>query len=151
MNKKYMIMTDKGFKSWVQDMNNSWIDRDMNVFGHLDWFTYNDSTVIINRKNGKTSVAERHTDDSPDEKVGLAVAWARYRGLKVPVTAYPCAIKDLKYEDHFIYNDHKYLFRMVERVNGMAVINCYDFDDHIEKRIPTLEITRYAKLIYKLK
>lgn len=152
MNKKYMIMTDKGFKSWVQDMYKSWCNRDKIAYGNLEWFIRGDKYfIIVNMKTGKTAVACRHRDDTPCFDVALAVAWARYRGLNVPVIAYPCIIEDLRYGDYFIYKDHKYLFRTVETVDGKTVINCYDFDVHFEKRLPTSDVLRDNEKIYKLK
>lgn len=152
MKKKYKIMTEKGFDSWVRDMNASWETRDMSVFGNLDWFIRGGKYfIIVNIKTGKTAVACRHRDDTPCFDVALAVAWARFRGLNVPVIAYPCIVEDLKYRDYFIYKDHKYLFRTVETVDGKTAINCYDFDDHIEKLLFTYGVLRDNEKIYKLK
>lgn len=39
---------------------------------------------ITNIKTGKSVVAMCHKNDSFDERIGIAVAWARYNGVEIP-------------------------------------------------------------------
>lgn len=97
------IMTKKDFDIWVNDMYRSFKEYAekhdcMKYFciceGNKDGST-NRETVIINLKTHKTAFARCHKDDMFDEKVGLAIAWARYNGVFIPTVVKNKAVDDV--------------------------------------------------------
>ena len=64
---------------------------------------FDTTTMIVNPKTGKTSIAKLHPQDKYVPYIGLAVAWAKYKGLTVPTVAEELkSYKDLKFGDIFI-------------------------------------------------
>lgn len=77
------IVTEKEFYQWVQDLNNSWFNRS-DRYKNLIVLDVKGDTAICNPKTQKICIAKRYKDDLYDGRIGLAVAWAKYRHMEVP-------------------------------------------------------------------
>ena len=96
------LVSEKEFNQWVKDMCNSWNNRS-SVYGNLRRVDFDTATMIINPKTGKTAIAKLHPQDKYVPYIGLAVAWAKYKGITVPTIAEELkSYRDLKFGDIFI-------------------------------------------------
>ena len=96
------LVSEKEFNQWVKDMCDSWNYRG-SVYNNLQRVDFDTTTMIVNPKTGKTSIAKLHPQDKYVPYIGLAVAWAKYKGLTVPTVAEELkSYKDLKFGDIFI-------------------------------------------------
>ena len=96
------LVSEKEFNQWVKDMCDSWNYRG-SVYNNLQRVDFDTTTMIVNPKTGKTSIAKLHPQDKYVPYIGLAVAWAKYKGLTVPTVAEELkSYKDLKFGDMFI-------------------------------------------------
>ena len=96
------LVSEKEFNQWVKDMCDSWNYRG-SVYNNLQRVDFDTTTMIVNPKTGKTSIAKLHPQDKYVSYIGLAVAWAKYKGLTVPTVAEELkSYKDLKFGDIFI-------------------------------------------------
>lgn len=111
------FVTKHEFDSWVRDMCNSYNNRGAEFVNvrkmTVDPCESKGRTIIINLKTGKTAVAKCHKDDEFSPGIGLAVAWAKYKNIPIPVVAENVDIKDLKFLDEFYMSrsdDKKYQY-----------------------------------------
>ena len=96
------LVSEKEFNQWVKDMCDSWNYRGSG-YNNLQRVDFDTTTMIVNPKTGKTSIAKLHPQDKYVPYIGLAVAWAKYKGLTVPTVAEELkSYKDLKFGDIFI-------------------------------------------------
>ena len=96
------LVSEKEFDQWVKDMCNSWNYRS-SVYANLKRIDFDTTTMIVNPKTGKTAIAKLHSHDKYVPYIGLAVAWAKYKGITVPTVAEELkSYKDLKFGDIFI-------------------------------------------------
>lgn len=96
------LVSEKEFDQWVKDMCGSWNNRG-SVYANLRKIEFDTTTMIVNPKTGKTSIAKPHPHDKYVPYIGLAVAWAKYKGITVPTVAEELkSYKDLKFGDIFI-------------------------------------------------
>lgn len=96
------LVSEKEFNQWVKDMCDSWNYRS-EVYNNLQRVDFDTTTMIVNPKTGKTSVAKLHPHDKYVSYIGLAVAWAKYKGITVPTIAEELkSYRDLKFGDIFI-------------------------------------------------
>lgn len=56
--------------------------------------------MIVNTKNGRTSMARCNRQDKFDYRIGLAVAWARYNNISVSINS-ECRLYNLSVGDSF--------------------------------------------------
>lgn len=112
------LVSKKEFDQWVKDMCDSWNYRS-EVYNNLQRVDFDTTTMIVNPKTGKTSVAKLHPQDKYVAYIGLAVAWAKYKGLTVPTIAEELkSYRDLKFGDIFIVKSnifHTYIYVGIER------------------------------------
>lgn len=145
------IVSEKMFYQWVDDLYTSWVQRDKKVYKNLEYHTVDANTVyIINKKTGKTAFAHARPDDTPDTRVGLAVAWARYRNMEIPKIGRLVDgeedIFDLKYWDRVVFDNKEYIFK--SRDVGVAFL-C-DVSAHREVYIDLIEVFTKGTNIYVL-
>lgn len=55
---------------------------------------------IVNTLTGRIGVAKCHKDDKMDIRIGIAIAWARYNGVSIPVV-HEIPLSELKIGDYF--------------------------------------------------
>ena len=67
--------------SWVTKMCN---DYYANLTCHIFRDSHNGKVRITNIRTGKTAVAKCNKSDPYSHDVGVAIAWARYKGLPIP-------------------------------------------------------------------
>ena len=120
------LVSEKEFNQWVEDMCNSWNNRS-SVYANLRRIVFDTTTMIVNPKTGKTSIAKLHPQDKYVPDTGLAVAWAKYKGLTVPTVAEELkSYKDLKFGDIFIVKSNivpTYIYVGIERNScGASVV-----------------------------
>ncbi len=112
------LVSEKEFDQWVKDMCDSWNYRG-SVYNNLQRVDFDTTTMIINPKTGKTSIAKLHPQDKYVPYIGLAVAWAKYKGLTVPMVAEELkSYKDLKFGDIFSVKSNivpTYIYVGIER------------------------------------
>lgn len=112
------LVSEKEFDQWVRDMNNSWNNRG-SVYANLRKIEFDTTTMIVNPKTGKTSIAKPHPQDKYVPYIGLAVAWAKYKGLTVPTIAEELkSYRDLKFGDIFSVKSNivpTYIYVGIER------------------------------------
>lgn len=95
------LVSEKEFDQWVKDMCDSWNYRS-SVYTNLKRIDFNTTTMIVNPKTGKTAIAKLHPRDRYVAYIGLAVAWAKYKGITVPTVAEELkSYKDLRFGDIF--------------------------------------------------
>ena len=99
------FVTEKEFNQWVRDMCNSYNNRGPE-FNNVRKLCLDDSgakgqTIIMNVKTGKTAIAKCHKDDEYSPGIGLAVAWAKYRNIPVPIIGENTHITNLNFMDEF--------------------------------------------------
>ena len=145
------VVSERMFYQWVDDLYTSWVRRDKKVYKNLEHYTVDANTVyIINKKTGKTAYAHAHPDDTPDTRVGLAVAWARYRKMEIPkigrLVDGEDDIFDLKYLDRIVFDNKEYIFK--SRDVGVAFL--WDVGEHKEVYIDLIEVFTKGTEIYIL-
>lgn len=81
---------------------------------------YKNTTLLIDKKTGRTWKAICHKDDKFNHSIGIGVAFAKYQGEEIPVEVSKVPIKELKYGDKFTLNatdDMIYVFVAIEPIN----------------------------------
>lgn len=120
------LVSEKEFDQWVKDMCNSWNYRS-SVYSNLQRVDFDTTTMIINQKTGKTAIAKLHPQDKYVPYIGLAVAWAKYKGLTVPTVVEELkSYRDLRFGDIFIVKSNivpTYIYVGIERNScGASVV-----------------------------
>lgn len=122
------LVSEKEFDQWVKDMCNSWNYRS-SVYANLKRIDFDTTTMIVNPKTGKTAIAKLHPHDRYVPYIGLAVAWAKYKGLTVPMVAEELkSYKDLKFGDIFIVKSNivpTYIYVGIESISCSNVVVVY--------------------------
>lgn len=95
------IVTEQEFYQWVQDLNNSWQNRSK-MYRNLVKLDVNGNVAICNPKTQKICIAKRYKSDVYDARIGLAVAWAKYRNMQIPkIGELVSSFNDLQFGDTF--------------------------------------------------
>lgn len=91
------------FDKWVEQMTNEYQDSP----NYIQFYAVADErySIVINHRTGKMSKAKCHEDDIFNEVVGLAIAWARYKGYEIPKERKIVYASELKYGQHFYFMD----------------------------------------------
>lgn len=145
------VVTKKMFDRWINDLYESWLNRDRKIYKNLEFHTVDAKTVyIINKKTGKTAYAHAHPNDVPSVAIGIAVAWARYRNMEIPkigrLVTDESDIFDLKWRDRIVFDDKEYIFK--SRDVGVAFL--WDVNEHKEVYIDLIEVFTEGTKIYVL-
>ena len=145
------VVSEKMFYQWVDDLYTSWVRRDKKIYKNLEYHMVDADTVyIINKKTGKTAFAHAHPDDTPDTRVGIAVAWARYRNMEIPkigrLVDGEDDIFDLKYRNRIVFDGKEYIFK--SRDVGVAFL--WDVSNNREVYIDLIEVFTEGTEIYIL-
>ena len=99
-------MTKVEFDKWVDEMMAKYY-KDNNVrIGRLGSKTY----IAYNSKKDKIGKARCHPDDEFNRKIGIAIAYARCKGIEVPKISTYKKFCELKNGDKFIVDGRKYVF-----------------------------------------
>ena len=73
------------WNKFIQSMIDSWDHRNKKKYCNVQYaYGVDRCVVLVNSKSGRTVVARCHKNDEFDSAVGLAIAWARYLGIKIP-------------------------------------------------------------------
>ena len=77
-----MVKYVDNFYEWVKQM----IKEYQNSPDYIQFCAVADEkySILINHRTGKVTKAKCHEDDIFNEEVGLAIAWARYKGYEIP-------------------------------------------------------------------
>lgn len=86
------------FEKWVETMVNQYAD-DPSVLIKL----FGDTHIGYNFKTQKISTARCHPEDIFDSDIGIAIAYARCKGYKVPKKPVYKKLSEMKNGDRFIY------------------------------------------------
>lgn len=89
----------KNFMEWVRQMNTEYY----NAPSYIRAYYENDSkyTILVNHHTGKVTKAKCHENDTFNESIGVAIAWARYKGYEIPKQGQIINISKLKYGQKF--------------------------------------------------
>ena len=98
-----MVKYVDNFYEWVKQM----IKEYQNSPDYIQFCAVADEkySFLINHRTGKVTKAKCHEDDIFDEEVGLAIAWARYKGYEIPKERRIVYASKLKYGQHFYFMD----------------------------------------------
>ena len=105
---------------------------------------YKNTTLLIDKKSGRTWKAICHKDDMFNCAVGIGVAFAKYQGEEIPVEVSQVPIKELKYGDRFCFDiegcvyiyiaRHPLADRVIYTTNeGVIAIYMRDDDEDVYK------------------
>lgn len=108
------FVSQKDYDQWVKDMNYSYEYRSYDNKGNYDGRYKNvclvfpsdvirnpTPVIIMNIKTGKTAIASCHKDDTYSKKEGIAIAWARYKNIDIPIKAERISVANLNPGDKF--------------------------------------------------
>lgn len=74
---------------------------------------YKNTTLLIDKKSGRTWKAVCHKDDIFNCAVGIGVAFAKYQGEEIPVEYKKVKLSSLHYGDRFTSCDNRYTYIFV--------------------------------------
>ena len=74
--------------------------------------------MVINRKTGKVATSRCSPNDKFNDLIGIAVAWAKYKGKPIPVVGRTVVLSSLNNNDVFIYNYEKY--RIIRTIGSIC-------------------------------
>lgn len=116
MTPRYLSVSE--MNEWCTNMCRSFESFQKKHGKWIKCYTYEDIgvTLIQNIKTGKTATAKCHESDKFISFVGIAIAWARYTGIRVPKRV-SCihTLKDIPEGTYIILNNNAF------RVCGKAV------------------------------
>ena len=95
----------ENFMEWVEQMNKEFYDSPSYI--QVYCVTSGKYMVLVNHRTGKVTKAKCHENDLFDESVGLAIAWARYKGYEIPKERKIINASKLKYGQHFSFMDRE--------------------------------------------
>lgn len=103
----------ENFMEWVEQMNKEY----RHAPEHIQAYSFDPEkyVVIVSHRTGKVAKAKCHKDDEFDAGIGIAIAWARYRGYEIPIqrTIKKVHSFDLEYGQHFLFapdREDEYIF-----------------------------------------
>lgn len=76
---------------------------------------YKNTTLLIDKKSGRTWKAICHKDDTFNCAVGIGVAFAKYQGEEIPVEVPKVRITELNYGDKFCFDIESYIYTYIAR------------------------------------
>lgn len=88
----------KNFMNWVEEMKEECL-RSPSYIRVYSMCNNGPYTVLINYKTGEITKAKCHENDKFDSSIGVAIAWARYKGYEIPRET--VNISELKYGQKF--------------------------------------------------
>lgn len=153
------FVTEKEFNNWINDMVKSYHNRGKEFDNvrilTLDPAESNGRTIIMNLRTGKAVVAKCHKDDVYTPKIGLAVAWAKYRNMEIPIKASIVSIHDLEPGDEFYFRhnfskSHIFLGFHSNGIEGDDVILYKDNRKSKKIEIEPLSQFKEPLTVYKL-
>lgn len=103
----------ENFMKWVDEMIEEFYDSPAYISTYD--FPEIGLTTLVNFRTGKVVKAKCHKDDEFDVGIGIAVAWAKYRGYEIPIqkTIKKVYSFDLEYGQHFLFapdREDEYIF-----------------------------------------
>ena len=77
---------EKEWDNFITKWIIKYVDDITNVDTHIERLVnkFERTCIIVNKKSGRTAIAKCHNLDRSDSNVGLAIAYARYRGQEIP-------------------------------------------------------------------
>lgn len=84
------------FENWVDRMVKAYISSPLHIVRMSPIKTTGSTTIIINTKTLKTGIAKCHPNDTFNEDIGIAIAYARCIGKRVPNMDYEPPKKDFE-------------------------------------------------------
>lgn len=130
-------MTKVEFDKWVDEMIEKYAN-DNNIFVKR----FCDKTYIAyNFKTNKVGMARCHPDDEFNRETGIAIAYARCKGIEVPKISTYKKFCELKNGDRFSYGNIYYLFigKCLDDDNEY----CYAIQNLTTHRIKTVSTIYY--------
>lgn len=100
-------MTRKQFDEWVKKMVEEY--KSEKFWSACETRTVKDVVICVDC-NHKVGIAKCHPDDEFNPFIGMAIAYARMRGYKVPkITVYK-KLSEMKNGEKFYYDKEKYIY-----------------------------------------
>lgn len=115
-------MTKIEFKKWVKEMCKK--AETEHIHNNCDVMVHNNITVCVN-SNGKVGIAKCHPDDIFDYDIGVAIAYARMRGLEVPKVTICKKLSEMKNGENFV-DMCRDTFRYVAKDKDVFVVWSYN-------------------------
>ena len=121
-------MTKTQFDKWVMRM----IERYKNerLFSDCESREVKDVVICVDR-NHNVGIAKCHPDDKYNVNVGIAIAYARMRGIRVPKVITYKKLSEMKNGDRF-YNKGGSEFTFIGKNKGKYVVWNYLNDKYVE-------------------
>lgn len=91
----------KNFMEWVNKMNKEYYNAPPHICTYK--FPEIGLTTLVNFRTGRVTKAKCHKDDEFDFRIGLAIAWARYRGYEIPKEIRRVHSSTLRHGQRFIF------------------------------------------------
>lgn len=127
-------MNKAEFEKWVKDMLEEYHNIDKNIlikrFGDKTYIAYN-------CKTSKTAISRCHPNDEFRQDIGIAIAYARCKGIEVPKIMVKKKLSEMKYGEKFIDESGKERYFIGKnpgksrqyitlRIVDNHAMNCYD-------------------------
>lgn len=153
------FVSELEYDRWIMDMYNSYQNRGKE-FINVRVLTLQEReatrrTIIMNIMTGRTAVAKCHKDDKFSYTIGVAIAWAKYRNMEIPIKANIVSIHDLEPGDEFYFRhnfskSHIFLGFHSNGVEGDDVILYKDNRKSKKIEIEPLSQFKEPLTVYKL-
>ena len=134
----------KTFDEWCYSMWMDYIKATIKTVNlHQNVFINSDKSTtvfIMNSKTGKIASAKCKETDKYNLKVGIAIAWARYK--RIPIPNFSMQLGELKQGEEFIYKFNRY--KVHETTKGNFIIAFPDKGDPVILS-PETEVKRVIK------
>lgn len=147
-----MAVYVENFRAWAEEWYFRYL-KDKQTNKNLFWCipntcSYNKRsryTVVGNAKTGKIATAKRRTNEKHDTHIGIGVAYARYRGVEIPVERKPIPLQTLKNGDCFT--------TACSKVDGIYIGKDSQTNSHVWRNtsngVSRLNLSDGSKLVYK--
>lgn len=121
----------ENFMEWVKQMKEEFYDSPSYI--RVYCATSGKYTVLVNHRTGKVTKAKCHENDIFDESVGLAIAWARYKGYEIPKERKIVNASKLKYGQHFSFmnRESENIFVAKHPLNNTFIYSRLDSDTFV--------------------
>ena len=90
-----MFVSREDFNEWAQKMKEDFVCN----YQRYRSIAEGRMIIVVDKKNGKVGIARCHPDDEFNTRIGLAIAYARVRGIDIPNVGEWVATKNLKNGD----------------------------------------------------